>query len=98
MPFEKNNKLGGRTEEGEKFRKRCRKVTDKIIQAWIDGLEATTPDGDKDHEIRMKAAAHLADRGYGKAAQAVTGEDGGAIKIDQSAGLLEVLKRLAESR
>lgn len=35
------------------------------------------------------------DRAYGKAPQAITGEDGGALKVDATSGLYEMLKRLA---
>lgn len=37
----------------------------------------------KDHKIRLDAAKYLADRAYGKAAQAVqvSGEDGGPIRV-----------------
>jgi hypothetical protein len=95
MPFEKGNKQGGRTEEGERLRKACRKVTEQAVRAWVEALEATDSEGAPDHDIRIKAAAHLMDRGYGKPRQEITGEDGGAIKVDASAGLLDTLKRLA---
>ena len=32
--------------------------------------------------LRMEAAAWLADRGFGKAAQPVTGEDGGPVQVE----------------
>jgi len=48
-----------------------------------------------DPKDRIAAARELIDRTDGKAPQAITGADGGAIKIDGSAGLLETLKRLA---
>ena len=44
---------------------------------------------------RIAAAKELLDRTDGKPRQEITGEDGGAIKLDASAGLLETLKRLA---
>lgn len=93
--FQPGNKLGGRTAEGERIRKACRKVTERVVQAWIDALDAVDDSGGPDHDVRMKAANYLADRGYGKPAQAVTGEDGGAIKVDTSSGLFDALKRLA---
>lgn len=95
MPFEKGNKLGGRTEEGERLRKACRKVTEKAVRAWIEALEAQDAEGAPDHEVRIKAAAHLMDRGYGRPAQAITGEDGGAVKVDVVTGLREFLMRVA---
>ena len=95
MPFQPGNKLGGRNEEGERLRKRCRKVTEEAVYAYIAALQAETEDGLPDHEVRIKAANALLDRGYGRPAQAITGEDGGAVKVDTSAGLLETLKKLA---
>lgn len=111
MPFQAGNKFGGRNPEGERLRKECRKVTDKVIRAWIEALGAEKPvvvsDGAEsgshieyvvDHDVRIKAANALADRGYGRPAQAITGEDGGPVQVDGSAGLLEALKRLADKK
>jgi len=95
MPFQPGNKLGGRTADGERVRKLCRAKTEEAVRALVEALEAKTEDGAANHEVRIKAANALLDRGYGKPAQAVTGEDGGPIKVDSSAGLLEALKRLA---
>ena len=55
--------------EADALRKRCRKVTDQVVDAWIDALKATDSEGEPDHDIRIKAANALADRGYGKPAQ-----------------------------
>ena len=38
------------------------------------------------------------DRAYGKAPQAITGDDGGPVKVDGSAGLLELFKKMAEGK
>lgn len=83
MPFKpgQSGNPGGRTAEGEELRKRCRKVTDKLVRAWIEALEAVDSGGAPDHEVRIKAANYLADRGYGRPAQALTDSDGGNLKF-----------------
>jgi hypothetical protein len=48
-----------------------------------------------DEKIRLDTVKFIVDHVKGKPSQAITGEDGGAIKIDGSAGLLDTLKRLA---
>lgn len=105
MPFQSGNKLGGRTADGEKVRAACRKVTEKAVRAYVEALEAVDTWRDNegiehsspDHETRMKAATHLLDRGYGRPAQSITGEDGGAIQVESS-GLIDLVKQLAARR
>lgn len=50
-----------------------------------------------DGRTAVAACNSILDRAYGKASQPVTGEDGGALKLDVAAdvALLETLKRLA---
>lgn len=94
MPFQPGNKHGGRTIEGERVRKLARAKTEQAVRALADALEAMKPvvvsDGAAagshveevpDHDVRIKAAIALLDRGYGRPAQAVTGEDGGPVKV-----------------
>jgi hypothetical protein len=87
---------GGRAKvvqaELEKFRgeKDLRDVRNALLKIALDdsGLTET-----KD---RIAAIKEWHDRAYGRPAQAITGEDGGPIAVDNSSGLLEALKRLAE--
>jgi hypothetical protein len=58
------------------------------IRALVDALSATRLEGwgdsyssVPDHERRIKAANSLLDRRYGKAPQAITGEDGGPLQV-----------------
>lgn len=49
----------------------ARAHTEKAIQTLVDALD--------NERTAVAAATALLDRGWGKAAQAITGEDGGAI-------------------
>lgn len=94
---------GGRPKHGEEHRERCRVYGDKALQKLVDAMDAMKlhlgGEGYReefpDWKARIDAAKTILEHGYGKPAQAITGEDGGAIKVDNSAGLLEILKRLA---
>jgi hypothetical protein len=48
-----------------------------------------------DDKVALDAVKFLIDHVKGKPRQEITGEDGGAIKLDASSGLLETLKKLA---
>lgn len=51
---------------------------------------------DEDNKTRLLAANALLDRAVGKPSQAITGEDGAAIKIDTSGEtVLSLLRKLA---
>jgi HEAT repeat protein len=73
MPFEpgKSGNPSGRPKENGYVRELARAHTERAIQALVDALD--------DERTRVAAATALLDRGYGKPAQAITGEDGGAI-------------------
>lgn len=75
----------------------------KAATALKQALEALAEDADKklkrlldsdDEKIALDAVRFLIDHVKGKARQEITGEDGGAIKVDASAGLLERLKQM----
>lgn len=106
MPFKpgQSGNPGGRPKDSAWVKHLAAKRTEDAIKALADALEATrlvvSAKGDvvaeePDHRVRVAAAQALLDRAHGKPAQAITGEDGGAVKVDTSAGLLETLKRLA---
>lgn len=52
---------------------------------------------DGDSRNRIAAIKEWHDRAYGKAPQAITGDDGGPVQVE-STGLLELVKRLADSK
>jgi hypothetical protein len=99
----KSGNPGGRPKDSKWVRELAQRRTEDAIRALTDALTAehewTDSEGEThsepDHKIRVLAANALLDRGWGKPRQEITGEDGGAIKIDGSAGLLDTLKRLA---
>jgi hypothetical protein len=99
MPFEpgKSGNPSGRPKDNGHVRALAREYTEQAIQALVDALA--------DSRTAVAAATALLDRGYGKPAQALTGEDGGAIiqevrHIHDLKGLsdseLETLSILAE--
>ena len=84
------------SEDASRLRFACRKVTDKIVRAWTEALEAVDGNGAPDHDIRVKAANALADRGYGRPSQSITGEDGGPV--DVKVNMADMLRRLVDSK
>lgn len=63
----------------------------KAIKAYIDGLQATKSaahegliiaSDEPDHAVRKSCADALLNRRLGNPAQAITGEDGGAFKVE----------------
>lgn len=68
----------GRPKENAAIKALAREHTETAIQVLATALS------DPDPRVQIKAAEVLLDRGYGKAAQAITGEDGDAIKVDAS--------------
>lgn len=76
MPFQpgQSGNPNGRRKEDVRVRELAREQTEAAIQALVDALS--------DEKTRVSAAVALLDRGWGKPAQAITGEDGeGAVKI-----------------
>lgn len=98
----KSGNPGGRPKDSKWVRELASRRTEDAIRALTEALSAdhewTDSNGvshtQPDHKIRVLAANALLDRAWGKPRQEITGEDGGAIKVDASAGLLEALKRL----
>ena len=54
----------------------ARKYTDEALKTLVSVMKTSESD-----PARVSAAKELLDRGYGKAAQPVTGEDGGPITV-----------------
>jgi hypothetical protein len=73
MPFKpgESGNPQGRRREDVRVKELARQYTEQAIQALVLALD--------DERTRVAAATALLDRGYGKPAQAITGEDGGAI-------------------
>lgn len=53
----------------------------KAVKALVDALDATDIDGRPDHDLRSRVADRILDRLRGKPAQAITGEDGGPVRM-----------------
>lgn len=81
---------GGRPKLIAEVRELAGKQTTAAIKTLVECM-ASCEEG----RVRVAAASAILDRAIGKPTQAITGEDGGTIKVDNSAGLLEILKRLA---
>lgn len=88
--FAPGNKTGGRSRLSPEVREMLRAATVPAVQALLDALKAHSgkdANGDviPDHDIRVKAANALLDRGIGKAVQAVSigleDEDGNAMRL-----------------
>lgn len=78
MPFQKgqSGNPGGRPKANVQVRDLARKHTADAVKALVEALK------DKSGATRVAAANALLDRGWGKAAQPLTGEDGeGPVEI-----------------
>lgn len=110
MPFKKgeSGNPGGRARGFGEWRRlpTTQKLRGQAYDLLRDAVETgyllyILPDGGKEYERvdpkeRIVAARELIDRIDGKPVQAITGEDGGAIKIDASTELFEKIRRLAD--
>jgi hypothetical protein len=78
MKFEKgqSGNPGGRPKEVEEVKALARQHGPAAIAKLAQLMECGSP------RTEVAAAQALLDRGYGKPAQAITGEDGGPLKIE----------------
>lgn len=73
-------------EDLRRFREACRGYTDQALAEIADLMTHC-----ENPSVRLKAAIELLDRGYGKPAQAVTGEGGeGPVRVENWVGLLSM--------
>jgi len=76
------------------------------VKRLVEALDATKPvvvfqgkdagstvEHVDDFDLRVKAAEIILNRLYGKPAQAITGDDGGPLKVDL--GVVDMLRKLA---
>ncbi len=76
------------------------------VKRLVEALDATKPvvvsagkdcgsqiEHVDDFDMRVKAAEIILSRLYGKPAQAITGDDGGPVRVDL--GVVEMLRKLA---
>lgn len=89
MPFEKgkSGNPGGRPKENAEVRKLAREHTSEAIKRLVDWMRSDNA------KASVSAANALLDRGWGKAPQALTGEDGGPIQTEE-VGTKELARRL----
>lgn len=81
----------GRPIIAEEVKKLAAVHTLEALKTIYDLMMHSTED-----RTRLAAASLMLDRAYGKPSQAVTGEDGGAIKVQHSGDhILAMLKKLA---
>lgn len=75
-------KTGGRqkgtpNKVGASLREAARLYTDEALALFVEMMRAESVFP----QVRLAAARELMDRGYGRPAQAITGEDGGPIAV-----------------
>lgn len=94
MPFVKgqSGNPGGRSKALAEWRKSDE--AQRLRHLAYDALEQAVTATDIEWRDRNTAAGILLDRIEGKPVQAITGDDGNAIKVEHSAGLLGVLAQL----
>jgi hypothetical protein len=77
-------RLGGRPRNPrvvEVIKDRIEAQVDTVLAPLVEALSATTPTGHPDHPVRLRAAAELLDRAYGRPRQAteVSGPEGAPL-------------------
>lgn len=85
MPFQpgQSGNPGGRPKELTEIQQLARRHAPDAIET----LSGIMRDQSAPPPARVAAAVHLLDRGFGKPAQAVTGEGGGAIVVQIATGI-----------
>ena len=79
---------GGQSKTFAEFRKLIRDLSPKAVTVLQELLDH------EDGKVRVAAVREVLDRSWGKAAQPVTGEDGGPVKYEISTELVSALERL----
>lgn len=80
---------GGRPAVIRQFRELARGHAPQALKAVVDILTNSTND-----HVRLKAAELILDRAFGRPTVAITGEDGGPLKVDHRGVLLARLEQL----
>lgn len=100
--FVGGNQGGGRKAIPPEIREMLQAAVPDAVRRLIAALDAERPvvagadiNMFPDHDMRTKAAEAILNRLYGKPAVAVTGDDGGPVRIGADATVLEMLKKLA---
>ena len=75
----KSGNPGGRPKGYQEMQAAARKHTPAALKALFDALG--------DEKLKVSAATALLDRGWGRPAQAVTGEGGGPVRIVVESGV-----------
>jgi hypothetical protein len=98
-PFEKGNKvnLTGERKDGQPKRRQgwaadVRELCRLEGEASIRTIIKLRDDPEAPHAIRLGAAIHLLDRGYGRAPQTLDVNTNATITVDASASALEIIE------
>ena len=82
---------GGRRKQDITILELCRKHSADAVKVMVSIMN----DEDAPPTARLGAAQAIIDRAYGKPAQAVTGEDGGPIRIEAELSDRDVARQIA---
>src|SRR3990167_3906145 len=82
---------GGRKKQDVTILELCRKHSADAVKVMIEIMN----NKDAPPTARLGAAQAIIDRGYGKPAQAVTGEDGGPIRVQAELSDRDVARQIA---
>jgi len=80
---------GGRPKGLIEFRKRL-EALDGMAEAALESCLS-----DPDPKVRVAALKEFFDRRYGKAPQAITGENGNPLRLEVGASIVDTLRRMA---
>jgi hypothetical protein len=70
-------------------------LTPETVVAIKEAMAATTPSGQPDHTVRLRAVQILWERCFGKPHQEISGLDGGPVTIGVDIDLIEMVRKLA---